>query len=218
MITKIQLHKNATVLAMDGTPIGSLERVVVNPGNKVLTDIVVRTGNLINHDEKVVPIELVSETADDQILLDERAGGLERFPSFEEEQLVGEHGETNNSSDPMVEAPLMPGYLAISAPIPAHKKQIITRIEHNIPHGTVAMKEGAIVVTADGKNVGKVEGVFAEPIADQITHLLIAQGSLLVREYKLIPADWMTTLGEESIRLGVNKSMVDKLAEAPLAG
>src|SRR5512134_3138381 len=80
MITKIQLQKDATVLAADGKQLGSLDRVVLNPSNNVLTNVVVRTGNLIKHEEKVVPIELVAETADYQILLSEEAGNLEAFP------------------------------------------------------------------------------------------------------------------------------------------
>ena len=62
MITKIQLQKDAAVLAVDGKKVGSLERVVVNPETKVITDIVVRTGGLLGHDEKIVSVDLIDAT------------------------------------------------------------------------------------------------------------------------------------------------------------
>jgi len=217
MITKIQLQKKATVLAADGKQLGSLERVVLNPDNNVITDVVVRTGTLINHEEKVVPIALVVETADDQILLREEAGDLEAFPQFEEERVVNEHGGMNRSSSPS-NLPAGVDHLAVGAPLlRTPNEQIVTRIEQNIPEGTVAMKEGAKVIAADGKQVGNVERVLAEPEMEQITHLLVSSG-WFNKGSKLIPVAWVMRMGEDTVHLRVGKDSVENLAETPLAG
>lgn len=215
MIAKIQLQKDATVLAADGKEVGSLERVVVNPNSNVLTDIVVRTGTLLNQKEKVVSVELVAETTEDRVLLREAAGDLESFPQFEEERIVGEYGGEDPASPP---ANMYPGGIQypMGAPTtPASGERIVTRIEQNIPEGTVAMKEGAKVITADGKNVGSVERVLADPSEEQITHLLISKG-LLMKEKKLIPIKWVMMMGEDKVHLRVNKDSVDELDDMPV--
>lgn len=217
MITKIQLQKRATVLAADGRQLGSLERVVLNPENNVITNVVVRTGNLLKHEEKVVPIELIAETADQQILLREEAGDLEGFPVFEERQLVGEYEGRSKPGSSGSTTPVVNGFSVMSAPmVPVHDGRMTTRIEQNIPEGTVAMKEGAKVVSADGKLVGVVERVLAEPTAEQITNLLVSKG-FLVRNAKLIPIQWVMSMGEEEVRLRVSSASVEDLNDLPIA-
>ena len=218
MITKIQLQKRATVLAADGRQLGSLERVVLNPESNVVTNVVVRTGNLLKHEEKVVPIELIAETADHQILLREEAGDLEGFPVFEERRLVEEYGGRNRPGSSGSTTPVVNGFSVMSAPmVSAHDVRMITHIEQNIPEGTVAMKEGAKVVSADGKLVGVVERVLAEPTAEQITNLLVSKG-LLVKNAKLIPIQWVMSMGEDEVRLRVSRESVEDLNDLPIAG
>ena len=215
MNTKIQFGKDAKILTADGKQIGSLERIVLNPGSHAITNIVVRTGSLINHEEKVVPLELVAETTRDLVVLREDAGNLNSFPLFEERRIVDEKGELDKPPQSTSTVYGVPGAGMTVMPDPG--EQFITQLEQNIPDGTVAMKEGAHVITSDGKQVGSVERVFADPAADQVTHLLISNG-LLTREMKLIPVKWVVTFGEGSVHLRVNKNEVERLAEAPLAG
>ena len=106
---------------------------------------------------------------------------------------------------------------AVGVPISTDSAdQFVTQIEQNIPAGTVAVKEGATVITADGKHVGYMESVFADVSAEQITHLLISNG-LITKEKKLVPIDWVTVLGEDEIHLRVDKPAVDELADVSAA-
>lgn len=217
MITKIQLQKRAMVLAADGRQLGSLERVVLNPESNVITNVVVRTGNLLKHEEKVIPIELIAETADHQILLREEAGDLEGFPVFEERRLVDEYGGMNRHGSSGSTTPVVNGFSVMGTPmVSAHDGRMTTHIEQNIPEGTVAMKEGAKVVSADGKLVGVVERVLADPTAEQITNLLVSKG-LLVRNAKLIPIQWVMSMGEAEVRLRVSRESVEDLNDLPIA-
>jgi len=218
MITKIQLQRGATILAEDGKKIGTLERVVVNPATNVITDVVVRAGGLFSQEEKVVPVELIVETAGDKILMHEAAGDLTDFPPFEEDRIVDEKGNKVASSSEGSLPPIVIGFPVPASPVmqvPGGK--IVTRKEKNIPDGTVAMKEGAAVISADDKQVGKVESVLAEPLMDQITHFVISSG-LLAMESKLIPIRWVMRVGEDAIHLRMEKSDVENLVEEPVAG
>ena len=210
MDAKTQFHRNATILSAEGKAVGSIERVVVNPETHVLTDIVVRTGDE-PREEKVVSVELVDETADGHIVLREEAGVLQGCPPFEERRRASAESEAGADAD---ESPLV-GYPILSSPMSSLAEESSAPLERNIPDGTVAMKEGAKVVSAEGKSVGHVELILVDPTVDQITHLLIASGFLL-KQAKLIPIAWVMSLDEDKIHLRVKKESVESLDSIPI--
>lgn len=212
----IQFQKDASVLTANGQQIGTLERVVLNPENKVVTDIVVRTGTLFNKADKVVPVEYIVETTENQVVVSHEAGELESFPPLEERHLVSEKADVAQKLDevpPVVYG--SPGFGPMLVPAPG--EQIVTQIEQNIPVGTVAMKEGAKVISADGKHVGNVERVLADPSVDQVTHLVISQG-LFTKANKLIPINYVMTVGEDAVHLRVKRVSIQDVDTTPIAG
>jgi uncharacterized protein YrrD len=213
MNTKIQFQKNAEVLSSNGEHVGSLNRVVVDPDTKVLAGIVVGTGTFFNQKEMVVPIELVAETSSEQVILDKDAGDLDAFPPLEEERLVDTEEGVDHASTPVVQ-PMVYGSPVYGTPLQnTVGEEFVTRIEQNIPEGTVAMKEGAKVLSADGKQVGEVERIFTGVPNEQITHLLVSRGKLQ-KKTKLVPIDWVDTMNEDEVNLRVNKTSVDSLADS----
>ncbi len=205
---KIMLfQKNANVVDANGQQVGSLERVVLNPESKLVTDLVIRTGTLFNKSDKVIPVELIAETTENQIVLSRKAGELESFPPFEERYLIDVDDDTDQK---LVDAPPVvygnPGFGPMVVPAPG--EQFVTQIDQNIPHGTVAMKEGAKVITADGKHVGNVERVLADASMDQVTNLEISKG-IFTKEWRLIPMKWVKSMGEDEVRLRVNEDSID---------
>ena len=212
----IQFQKDASVLTANGQQFGTLERVVLNPENKVVTDIVVRTGTLFSKADKVVPIEYVVETTENQVVLSNEAGELESFPPLEERHLVSENADA--AQQPADIPPVVygsPGFGSMLVPAPG--EQLVTQIEQNIPAGTVAMKEGAKVISADGKHVGNVERVLADPSVAQVTHLVISQG-LFTKASKLIPINHVMTVGEDTVHLRVKRVSVQDVDTTPIAG
>jgi uncharacterized protein YrrD len=218
MHERIQFPKHADVLTAKGKKIGSLERVVLNPSTKVVTDIVVRTnGKFFTKAHRVVPVHLVNQTTDSEIVLEDQAGELQYFPYFEESHVV----EVNGSEQPSKiksDEPIVYGYPQFGPMISTSPNdQLITETEQNIPEGTIAMKEGAKVITVEGKHVGNVERVLADPTIDQVTHLIISTG-LLMKEEKLIPIRWVLRIGENEIHLKVDKKSVEEADTAPIPG
>ena len=216
MATKVQFQKNATVVAANGQEVGSIERVVLSPESKMVTHIVVRKGSLLNRVDKVVPIDLIADITEDRIVLSDEAGDLESLPPFEEERVVDK--KIGLDQPPIFDSssPELIGYPEPNIPvIPAPGEQYVTQMDQNIPEGTVALKEGAKVITADGQHVGKVERVLADLSADQVTHLLVSRG-MFPKETKLIPMEWVTTMTDEEVYLGVEEDTVKELADVSI--
>ena len=214
MDKKIQLQKNADVLNERGEEIGLLERVVLNPETRVVTDLIVRTGALLDRKEKVVSMDMVVEAGDHLVVVRDDKDMLDNLPLFEEKRLVLDIKNPGQPDSPSHQTPsLIYGYPG-GAPLspPKRDEKMVTWTVRNIPVGTVAMKEGARVIALGGKPVGIVESVLADPQADQITHLRISSG-FLSKETKLIPIQWVKTVGEDEVLLKVQKDSIEAADE-----
>jgi sporulation protein YlmC with PRC-barrel domain len=102
--------------------------------------------------------------------------------------------------------PVYPGYPGYP------ERPYVAETEQNIPEDTVALAEGAKVYGSDGEHVGDVEQVFMDAQTDQATHLVISRG-LLLKERKLVPTTWATTVGEDEVYLSVDSSFMDRLPD-----
>lgn len=217
----MQLKEGAEIYTAEGKRAGSLDRVVLDPRSKEVTGIVVRKGILFGHD-KVVPMSLVSTvTEEGHINLRPAAGDLENLPNFTETEYVpsGVH-RTTRTGDPIENQPLywyppvgtlawdIPGSTTITQPVPEY----VLETSRNIPEGTVALKRGAKVLSSDDEQVGDIEEVMTEPATDRATHLVISEG-LLLKEKKLVPTQWISTVLEDTVVLAVDARTVEDLPE-----
>ncbi|MBI3739866.1 MAG: DUF2171 domain-containing protein [Chloroflexi bacterium] len=176
-----------------------------------MTHIVVRRGGLFAKEEKVVPIDMVARTTADEIDLRGEAGDLQSAPPFEEKHVVSTEENTDKPTPPA--PPVMCGSPVLGMSLqPAPGEQFVTQVEQNIPKGTVALKEGAKVTTAEGKHAGQVERVLADAPTDRATHLLVSTG-LLTKESKLVPINWVEMIDEDEVHLRVEKETLDELAD-----
>jgi uncharacterized protein YrrD len=216
METKTEFQKNVTVLAANGQEVGSLNRMVFSPESKMITHLVVRTGSLLNKVDKVVPIDLVARTTADQVILRDDAGDPEFFLPFEEERVVDKKTDLDRPPTSGSATPEILGYPEPDIPYtPAPGEQYVTQMGRNIPEGTVALKEGAKVMSSDGKHVGSVEQVISTPKMDQVTHLLISKG-MLSKETKLIPIEWVTTMTDDEVYLQVEEHTIAELDDVSI--
>lgn len=213
METKLLFQQDADVLTADGRQVGRIERVVLNPETRVITHIVVQTGSLFNKEQKVVPIEDVTETTEKEIALREDSREFDSLPPLEEKHYIPP-GEDVARATPAAGQPSIaygtPMMGALADPAPSGEG-FVTHIDQNIPEGTVAMKEGARVMSAEGKHVGNVERVMAEAPADEATYLLVSSG-LLSKEHKLIPIQWVMMVSEDEVHLRVKQATLEELA------
>jgi uncharacterized protein YrrD len=213
----MKFKEGANVFTWDGEKVGSMDRVALDPKTKEVTHLVVQKGFLFTTD-KVVPVSLIGAATEDRVTLREDAGDLEALPDFEEKHYI----PITEAEEPQVSSAgyarpfywyppaslnwwRVPGY---GYPIPPY----VVQIERNIPEGTVALEEGAKVVGIGGEHVGDVEAVLTDPEQDRATHLLISRG-LLLKEKKLVPTTWVSTVLEDKVRLAVGSRVLDELPE-----
>lgn len=203
----MQFNQNESVFTADGKDAGHIDRVVIDPQTNEVTHLVVRKGFLFTSD-KVVPVEHVMPGPQGQIALQLDSRQLAELPDFAETQYVTiEEGKGNGSPTTVFAYPPYPG----GAPLQSNFGPRVVRETHlNIPDDTVALREGAKVVSRDDTDVGHVEQVLTSPPGDQVTHFLISRG-LLVKEKRLIPVGWVERLEEGEVRLAVESSTVEKL-------
>jgi uncharacterized protein YrrD len=208
----ILFQLNADVIVAHEKQVGSLERVVMNPETKVITDIVVKTGSLLDKVSKVVPIELVHETNENQIKLSDTVDNWEDFPPLEDLHLVDGNGDTGEIVDDVPPVIYANPILGPSRMPMSPDEQPVTQVERNVPADTVALNEDTKIITTDGKHVGNLESVLANSSVDQVTHIGISMGTLMKKE-KLIPIKWIKEINVDEVTLRVNKESIEELAD-----
>ena len=205
-----QFQQNAGVFTVNGKRLGQLERVVLDPATKFITHIVVSYGGLMDKDQRVVPIALVAETTENQIALRAETADLDELPAFETPHYVPKTEQPPAPAEVVPNPPYGMPMMAVPLPLdPLPEEVVVTQIDRNIPEGTVAMKEGARVVTSDGKEAGEVERIVADSHLGQVTYLLITSG--LIPAKRLIPVKWVTQISEDEVHLTVEEAALEEL-------
>lgn len=213
------VREGTDVYTADGQKVGSVQRVVMNPETQEVSHLVVEKGVLFVED-KVVPVEWVQSADDDRIVLGPTEQDFDDLPVFEETYYIAAPG--GRDMPPEADMPLArpyywnppvgtawwgyPGYGAYL------NDYFVAATERNIPEGTIALKKGSRIVSADGDHVGDVEEFFVDDETDRATHLLISEG-LLFKKKRVIPTYWIASADDDEIRLAVNADVVDAVPE-----
>ena len=216
MENELQFKANAEVVTTNGDKVGEIDRVVINPKTDAITHIVIREGFLFTSD-KVVPVDWISVTSEDAIVLNASKDKVNTLPDFEETHYVpredGHYPEDYAQAYYWYPSETVnwwtdPGYRTFFGADAAPYTKVTTRFT---PDGTIPLKEGAKVYSSENRHVGNIEEVFADPESDHATHFVIEAG-LIFKERKLIPTSWIDTMDEDEVFLGVSSDFLDKLA------
>lgn len=215
----MELKEGNRVITADGSEAGKINRFVINPVTLKVTHLVVQKGFLFPED-KVIPINWVASTSEDQVTLSKRAGEVQDLPPFEELHYVplDEAEQQRLTAVPYGYGPAYYWYPPFGAPGIAYPyyaepvADVAVETERNIPKNTVPLEEGAAVIGADGEHVGDVERVMVDPGSNRATHFLISKG-LLLKERKLVPIDWVERVMEREVHLGVGSRFIDRLPD-----
>jgi uncharacterized protein YrrD len=212
---KMQFKKGTEVFSGEGEKIGTLNRVVIDPRTREVSSLIVGKGILFRTD-KVIPITLVDLDIEDRIGLKKTNQDiLEDFPDFETVHYVP-LGEPDNPYHDAIEAsywyPPVPPQWGISNYVGHPTPEFVLKTDKDIPEGTVALEEGAKVISRDGEHIGNVEQVITESQDNRVTHFVISEGFLL-KERKLVPAVWVTKVAEDEIHLSVGAGLFERLPE-----
>lgn len=211
----MQFKKGAEVFSGEGDKIGTLHRVVIDPRTREVSSLIVGKGILFRTD-KVIPITLVDLDIEDRIVLKKTNQDIiEDFPDFETVHYVPLDDPANPYHDDIEASywypPVHFGWPTsnyVGYPMP----QFVIKTDQDIPEGTIALEEGAKVISRDGEHIGNVEQVITESEANRATHFVIREGFLL-KERKLVPAAWVAKVAEDEIHLSIESSLFERLPE-----
>jgi len=213
---ELELKEGTSVFTQSGEEVGKINRFVLDPVTNEVTHIVVQKGWLLSED-KVVPIGMIDAATEERVELNQKIGDLDQLPPFEETHFV-ELTDTDNrptSSSMYRYAPAYywyppSGYIGYPAFGPGYYGWPPVETTRNIPADTIPLKEGADVISADGKHVGDIERLFVNAESNKATHFLISKG-LLFKEQKLIPAHWVKSVEENKVNLAVPSRILERL-------
>lgn len=213
----MRLVNGADILSPRGKKLGTLNRVIIDPGTREVTHLVIEKGFLFSTN-KVVSIEAVNPDSDENIVLLTSEDDLDEYRDFEDAQYV----DVDEAERPADELEYAYWYPPLSAtwwrpamhmPPPAMTTFIPKpNSSIDIPEGSIAMQEGAEVYSRDEKQVGSIEQLIVHPEDNRITHFVVGEG-LLFRENKLIPVTWVADIEEDKVRLSVGAGTLERLPE-----
>jgi uncharacterized protein YrrD len=213
----MKFKDNARIITRDGEDAGKIKRVVIDPGTKEATHIVIQKGFLFKED-KVIPMSLVGKSNEESLTLRADSGSLDSYPKFEESHYIA----TELSQQSAAHSPSGIGSLYWYPPVSAKwaidspsngratSKSYTKETTKNIPPDTVALKEDARVYGKDDGLIGNLETVFTKTPEDKVTHLLVSKG-LIWTDKKLVPATWVNHVTEEKVTLSVSSQFVESL-------
>lgn len=205
--------KGAEVFTASGEKIGTISRIVIDAKTRDVTDLVVERGALFK-DEKVIPVGLVDLENEDRIMLRETNQSVDDFLDYETTHYVplGEAGVPYENIDTYYWYPPTNFQTPTGGILPGIRPDYVPETETSIPEGRVAISEGAQVISADDKHIGNVEQVVANSETKNVTHFVVGKGFLL-KEHKLVPAHWVTSVGENKVYLSVEARLFDRLPD-----
>jgi uncharacterized protein YrrD len=216
----MQFRKDADVMTSDGSKVATVDRVVIDPGSKEVTHLVIKKGTMFKKD-KVLPVDRTMSTTEEEVILGPEAENLEDLPDFEEEYHIPvDHPTIHEKTQTRYAIPyawyhrypgtvwwtglgVYPGY---------EKLPYMHATRRNLPSDVTPLEEGAKVMDMGGEVLGKVESIYVEPEEHFATHLLVESG-MLSKSRKIIPTRWIKSVAEDTVRLTIDKEFFERLPE-----
>ena len=232
----MQFKEHSHVYDAHERNLGRITRIVMDPVTDKVTHVVVRKGMIFTED-KVIPIEYFRSASPERADLRDDVGDLDALPVFEESHYVPAGYSEDDLPDTSM-AGRVPPYLYWYPPmtistqhtigyygVPSFDapqeddyqyRHYVKSTTQNIPDDTVAVKEGAEVISADGKHVGDIEEIQVDATSDYATHVLISKG-LFLKDRKWVPTLWFRTVEDDRVYLAVTSSLLKTLPDVETA-
>jgi sporulation protein YlmC with PRC-barrel domain len=211
----VRLELGSPVNCTDG-PFGKLADVVVDPTKRSVTHLVVEPHG--DHGKtRLVPIELASADEDETPAIAvrcsvEEADQLEPVEEYAYIRL-GESPDLEPGWEMGVETVLAWPYYASGLgyeTVPADYDPHASVTYDRIPKGEVEIRRASGVTSADGHQLGKVDGFLVDD-DDAITHFVLERGHLWGRREVTIPIKEVAQVFTDAVTLTLTKDEVGDL-------
>lgn len=215
----MQLELGSPVRCVDDA-FGDLADVVIDPTKRRVTHLVVQPHN--RHGlARLVPVELV-EVGDDarpEISLRCTVAEVRRLAPVQEFAYLrlGEFPLDDPDWDVGVQDVLaLPYYDALGfGPTPTAPEPHVALTYDRIPKGEVEIRRLSAVNSADGHQLGHVDGFIVDG-DEEITHLVLEHGHLWGRREVTIPISAVARVETDAVTLSLSKDEVEALEPVPV--
>jgi uncharacterized protein YrrD len=185
---------------------GKLVRVVVDPADLRVTDLIVEAGHLLKH-ARVFPVVKVEHTDANNIYMSINSLEVGNYPEYMEKEFERpaagwEHPQYE------IDYVLFPGHGMTYAPTPLVKEKLRQGISTELE----VVKQGTPIINHEGA-IGKLDQVIADSGTNEITFLVMTRG-LVFPDRVNIPVFLVESVSEEGIFVNINEDELDLLARA----
>ena len=196
-MTEIPLNTN---VQCNDSACGQSTSVIINPVTHKVTHIVVQDESLPDNPTRLVPIDKVAVTTQNQITLSCTRADVAKMQPFFVTRFVAQSGpgQAYSSGD------------AYSAQYVYNDTAYDSVQEEQIPQGELAVYLGMQVKASNGK-VGKLDELVLDPKSGDITHLTMREGHLWGKKDVTIPVSAVDFVDDETIYLKIDKKAVKAL-------
>ena len=205
----MEIPLNAQVECTDGI-CGRSEYVLINPVVEKVTHLVVKEEP--SNTEYIVPVDLISETIADTILLRFSKAELGKMEPFIKTEFV----EEKVPAYAEYRGGMYSGMGAYYMPYVTPEITVQVPVEHQqIPPGELAVRRGARIEATDGY-VGKVDEFVVNPENGHITHLVMREGHLWGQKDVIIPLSALGDTRQDTVFLKLDKHRIESLPTFPV--
>jgi len=211
----MELRLGSTVITSDGKEIGKVDRLVLDPETREITEAIVHKGFLLTED-RIVPMSSVRGVdSDGAVHLTTTSDAIDQLPLFverayyiptEDEYSTLPYATHGFMAAPGVASPLLwgapPAGRPLMDPTPVEPEPLV---DASVGEDTVVIDKGTNVLDRHGESVGHVEDVQYDSFG-RMTSIIVKSGLIRKHEYrvpahrieKLLDSEvWLTVRGEE---------------------
>lgn len=196
------------VICTDGSG-GIVTSVIVDPVSHNLTHLAVVEKSILHGEERLVPIERVTQTTRDEVTLDCTVEAISQMEPFTRTHYVeidrGVHGYGYAQ-------PYITDHAGLMMTPELNYVQIQDRL---VPEGGVVIQRGMRVEALDGP-VGHVGELLIDGSSRQITHFLLMKGHGSGKKEVAIAVSTIDRIESDTIHLHIEKQKLDQLPSLPI--
>lgn len=174
-LSSYDLRIGADVICQDGR-CGKLLKLVVDPEQAEITDLIVEKGFLLKED-RMIPLDKIEKTSPEEIQLSltgEELEELETYQEFAFEVIKPEEGEDFSEGEIVMYSPMVTPYGSVAGPfLPAVRKLVQEGLEED----QKVVQRGTAVVNQE-QNLGEIDHLLVDRETGKIRHLVLEVGAL----------------------------------------
>jgi len=199
------------IVDKNGTRLGKLTHVVVDPATKEVAEIVLGESGILGRDA-LVPVGAVTTAEHDQIQLEltkDQIGNLKDFVLSHFVEPVGDSGSAAWGTGSLIAQGVGPVGAASGMEGLAYTP--IVESEEQIPEGDVDLRPGTEVWASDGK-IGHVDDVLVDEETKRVRGFLVKEGHIFHHDVE-VSLKQVANIGTDRITLSLSKEDLEHNAE-----